>query len=253
MAKPINSIEEVILLVPGMSLRGLEAGPTHDLIQEFQRIMGAGTLCEELDVLDVEAAERLKKEVTAHVASALDLIDNRAELEAKDIFCLWPIFNHGDGHTFYYCASRRRFIAHYHDPDSLEDMGGSLWQAINVALDANYHFVPEDFSPVYWKPHCSFTIRFGASGRRITPEQFLAASHSVPKPSHVYCGTRRADLIWAEEYSHLHYESMDGGDVDPIADARFYCFQPSQNHPDIVGSLRLLARSLQLDLYEHAA
>jgi len=253
MAKPINSIEEILLLRPGVSLEKLEAGPVDKLIKEFQRILGAGTLCEELDVLDLKGAERIKEGVTVHVSNALEMIDNRAGLDPETVSRFWPIFSHGDGHTFYYCPSRGRFTAHYHDPDILEDIGSSLSQAINAALDANFHFVPEDFSPVYWKPRSLFAMRFGAFGRRISPEQFLAATKGVPEADHVYCGTRRADLIWTQEYSHLHYVTVDGGDVGPIADARFFCFQPSQKTQDIMQSLRLLAKRLQLDIdYEHA-
>ena len=253
MAKPINSIEEILLLRPGANLEKLEAGPVDKLIKEFQRILGAGTLCEELTVLDLKEAERIKEGVTVHVSNALEMIDNRAGLDAETISRLLPIFSHGDGHTFYYCPSRGRFIVHYHDPDILEDIGSSLSQAINVALDANFHFVPENFSPVYWKPHSLFAMQFSAFGRRISPDQFLAASDSVAKASHVYCGSRRADMIWAEEYSHLHYISAEGGDVGPVADARFYCFQHSQKTRDISQSLRSLAKSLRLEIYEHAA
>src|SRR5262245_57917161 len=117
MAKPIDSIEEILLLRPGASLARLEAGPADNLIKEFQRILGAGTLCEELVVLDVKAAERCKNDVTVHLSNALETIDNRAGLDAEAISRLWPIFSHGDGHVFYYCSSRRRFTAHYHDPD----------------------------------------------------------------------------------------------------------------------------------------
>ena len=260
MAKPINSIEEILLLRPGASLEKLEAGPDDNLVKEIQRILGAGQLCEELNVFDLKRAERWKKDVTLHLSSALAMIDNRAGLDAETVSRLWPVFSHGDGHTFYYCPSRKRFTAHYHDPDILEDIGSSLCQAINAALDANFHFVPEDFSPVYWKPSALFAMQFGGYDRRISPEQFLAASNGVPEPSHVYCGSRRADLIWAKEYSHLHYVMLEGGDVGPIADARFYSFQPSQKTQQIMESLRLWAENLQLDIesldsldYEHGA
>ena len=218
-------------------------------------MLGPGTLCEELDILDLKAAERCKRELTVHLLDAPELIENRAEVDADSLVGLWPIFSHGDGHTFYYWPSRRRFLAHYHDPDILEDTGGSLAQAINVALDANFHFVPEDFSPVYWKPPSEFRMQFGRCGRKLTPEQFLAASGSVPKASHVYSGGRRADMIWAEEYSHLHFtcNNNEGSDVGPTADARFYCFQESQKNRDLAESLRLMAQSLGLEIYERAA
>jgi hypothetical protein len=122
-----------------------------------------------------------------------------------------------------------------------------------VALAANCHFVPEDFSPVYWKPCSVFEMQLSAFGRSTSPEQFLAATDSVPKASHVYCGSRRADMIRAEEYSHLHFISAAGGDIGPVADARFYCFQPSQKNRDIAQSLRCLAKSLRLEIYEPAA
>jgi hypothetical protein len=250
MAKPINSVSEILLLRPGVSWEKLEAGPINILIREFQQMLGAGMFCEELDVLDLEAAERLKKDVTAHVWNHLDLIDNRAALDYRTLSGLWPIFHHGDGHLFYYCPPRRRFIAHYHDPDILEEIGSSLSQAINVALDANFHFVPEDFSPVYWKPRSIFRMQFGTFGRTITPDQFLAASERVPNASHIYCGGSRADMFWDAEYSHLHFTFSEGGDLGPIADARFYCFQESQKNRDIAESLRSVAKGLRLDVNE---
>lgn len=247
MAKPIKSIEQILLLRPGASLKKLEAQPENKLVREFQRLLGGGQLCEELHVFDLKNAERWKNDVTVRISNALERMDNRAGLDAEAVSRLWPVFSHGDGHMFYYCPTRKRFTAHYHDPDILEDIGASLPQAINAALDANFHFVPEDFSPVYWKPSSSFVMRFGAR-RKITPRQFLAASTGVPEPSHVYCGRSRADIIWAKEYSHLHYKMLDGGDVGPIADARFYSFQTSQESQAIGESLGVLAETLTLRL-----
>src|SRR5436190_23756433 len=183
MAKPITTIEEIVLLRPGASLEGLEAGPTNNLVREFQRILGGGQLCEELNVFDLEGAERWKHDLP--ISDALEYIDNRSGLDAKTVSCLWPVFSHGDGHTFYYCPSEKRFVAHYHDPDILEDIGNSLFQAINAALDANFNFVPEDFSPAYWKPRSLYAMQFGGFGRSISPQQFLAMSKGVvAEPSH---------------------------------------------------------------------
>src|SRR5437763_1888414 len=129
MATPLNSIEDILLLRPGTGLAKLEELPTNSLVKEFQRMLGAGTLCEELDIFDLMGAERCKRELTVHLLDAPELIENRAEVDADSLAGLWPIFSHGDGHTFYYSPSRRRFLAHYHDPDILEDTGGSLAQA----------------------------------------------------------------------------------------------------------------------------
>src|SRR5262245_17360254 len=225
MAKPISTIEEILLLRPGPSLAGLETGPTNHLVRQFQRILGGGQLCEELDVFDLEGAERWKEALP--ISEALEFIDNRSGLNAESVSSLWPVFSHGDGHTFYYCSAEDRFVAHYHDPDVLEDIGRSLFQATNAALDANFNFVPEDFSPVYWKPRSLYAMRLGGYGRRISPEQFVAASQEVAEPSHVYCGSRRGDLIWAKQYSHLHYVLVDEGELGPTVDARFYSLQPS--------------------------
>ena len=246
MAKPISTIEEILLLRPGASLEGLETGSTNDLVREFQRILGGGQLCEELDVYDFEGAERLKKELP--ISEALDSIDNRSGLNAEAVSCLWPVFGHGDGHTFYYCAAEERFLAHYHDPDILENIGNSLFQATNVALDANFNFIPEDFSPVYWKPRSLYNIWFGGCGHRISPEQFLAAIKEVAEPSHMYCGSGRGDIIWANQYSHLHYVMMDDVELGPTVDARFYSFQPSPEVDHIAENLRLLARKLELEI-----
>ncbi len=139
-------------------------------------------------------------------------------------------------------------MAHYHDRDILENIGNSLFEATNAALDANFNFVPEDFSPVYWKPRSLHAMWFGGIGRRITPAQFLEASKAFAVPSHTYCGSRRADLIWAKQYSHLHYVLVDEAELGPTFDARFYSFQPSPDVENIMESLRSLARKLELDV-----
>ncbi len=100
MAKPINSIEEILLLRPGASLEGLEAEPSDHLVREFQRILGGGELCDEVDVFDPAGAERWKQDLP--ISDALEFIDNRSGLNAKTASALWPVFSHGDGHTFYY-------------------------------------------------------------------------------------------------------------------------------------------------------
>jgi len=248
MAKPIETIEEILLLKPGVSLVGLEAGPMNTLVREFQRMLGGGQLCEELRVFDFKRAEKWKNEFS--LADALEHIDNRSGLRAEKVSSLWPVFSHGDGHTFYYYAAEKRFIAHYHDPDTLESIGTQFFEAINVALDANFHSIPEDFSPVYWKPTYEFRMSLDAVGRRISPQEFFAANEGGPQPSHVYCGSRRCDLIWERLYAHLHYTLTEGSEFGPMVGVRFSSFQASPEVNKIMENLKRSAGKLALEVYQ---
>src|SRR6266481_7159698 len=163
MAKPINTVHEILLLEPSVGLEALGALPAETAVREFQRILGGGQLCEEVDVLEIKRAEEYK-DMLSSVADALGNIDNLSGLDEKAVLSLWAVLSEGDGDVFYYHPSENRFIAHYHDPDVLVQIGNSLSQAVNAALDANPYFVPADFSPVYWKPRSLYAMRFGGSG-----------------------------------------------------------------------------------------
>jgi hypothetical protein len=245
MAKPIKSLDEIILLEPGKQTEFRKINNTGDLVREFQRCLGGGDLCEEIGIYTLEDAENEKEKL--HSIIFWDGLENQADIDPESVAKLWPLFHQGDGHYFFYDPVDKTFIALYHDPDILEVVGESLPEAINVALDTNFNFVPEDFSPVYWKPRYPFTMRFQGYGT-LTPAKLFESILANPAPSHRYAGATRGDLIWADQHSHLHYVLREGSDLPPSVDARFYSPRKTLETAKIEEALRLAANSNNLNI-----
>lgn len=204
MARPLKNLSELVLLKRGVSLAGLpERIDSLADVQRFQNFLGGGAFCEELEVMSQASALGRLQEI--HSCVDFRYMENFSPVRDETIPRLWPLFQCGDGHVFYFFEPARVFVAHYHDPDKLEVIGDDLVSALNCALDSNPHFIPEDFWPVFWKPWPpSYGCNLFAYGRGApTAGQFLANVSFPQKPSFSYEWKRWSDFIWVDLAAHL--------------------------------------------------
>lgn len=217
MARPLKNLSELVLLKRGVSLAGLpERINSLADVQHFQNLLGGGAFCEELEVMTQASALDWLRDIHGFVD--FRHVENFSPVRDETITRLWPLFQCGDGHNFYFFEPTRAFVAHYHDPDKLEVIGDDLVSALNCALDFNSYFIPEDFWPVFWKPSPSFCCNLFTYGRGApTAGQFLATVSFPQKPRFSYECERWSDFIWTDFAAHLRISyCKDSEDVPSL-------------------------------------